>query len=168
MTESQLNLRQSFWDFMTNTKFDLCYYDIQQRKSLTISRLLTWTPKIITSAAAATWMQWPTNTVVNSLCPIAIFLMQLCEIVVANLPFKARFDELRELIDEIMPEYREIESNWRMMEAQEKPYEEVPRLISEYTSKIDTIKRHYLKDDALPQTASQKALQATKEYFATF
>lgn len=170
MNDNAVNIqRQSFWDFMTNVKFDLFYYDIQYRNSMRLAHILTYAPKIITSIAAAAWMGWNSLSWIIKICPIIIFLMQGIEFLTEYLPYAARMQELRELSNEILPIYREIEKEWRTMNIGSYHFERIPKKICMYTDRIDKVVRHYMKEDALPHTrrAIEKAQKDTERYFST-
>ena len=104
-----------FWTLITQTKFDLCFYAEQYRRSLWFVRLLTWIPKSVTAIAVFAWMQWSTFDAVTTLCPIAIFLMQAIEVIAERLPFDSRTQDLNELANDLQPVFRELEDAWRLI-----------------------------------------------------
>lgn len=167
---TDLQRKEQFWDFMVQVRFEQYYYIEYRRKCLTITRWCKRTPKIVTAIATLVWMQWNTTTWLCSACSIIILLMQAAELIMEKFPYEDRLSDITDLADETLPILRDIEAEWHHMEDDSYAFCEIPERIKVYTTQLDEVKRHYMKNDELPhdENCIQKATQYTQVYFQHF
>ena len=157
----------AYWTLLTQTEFDLCFYEEHYKRNLLVSRVLSWTPRIITTITAMAWMQWNEVEWLRQLCLYVIFAMQAAEVLINHLPYQARVSELRDLINELQPLFRELEAQWREIEEGQLTLAEINAAIMERTQQVDQVKRHYLKEDELSENAKivRRASDKMERYF---
>lgn len=167
---TDLQRKEQFWDFMVQVRFEQEYYIVYRRKCLKITQWCKWTTKTITAIAVLLWMQWNTTQWLYSVCSIVILLMQIAELIIDKLPYESRLSDVTDLADDTLPVFRNIEAEWHRMEDDNYAFCEIPEKIREYSTQLDEIKRHYMKNDELPheQDSITLATQKTQEYFQHF
>ena len=74
------------------------------------------------------------------------------------------------MITELEPLYVEMENDWRSIRNLKKSNDMILEAIQKYDTKQAEIKRHYLKEDSLPETEKIRlqADEKTEEYFKYF
>ena len=160
----------SFWGKMQQFKHDLHYLSIMNNHYVFLSRMLKLIPFAGTFIATSVWMSWHNNDIIAVICPIVIFIMQAITAITEKLPYDDRKSELRELLDELRPLYSEMENDWRNYSSFEISNKEMREKILFYDQQQEIIKKHYMKNDALPivERFRKKADDMTAEYFQNF
>ena len=77
---------------------------------------------------------------------------------------------MREMLAELEPVYLEMENDWRSIQNLKMSNQKIQETIQKYDKKQAEIKRHYFKDDSLPDidTLRLQADEKTEEYFKYF
>lgn len=88
--QTGVHFAEAYWTLLTQTEFDLCFYEEHYKRNLLVSRVLSWTPRIITTITAMIWMQWNEVEWLRRICLYVIFAMQAAEVLFNHLPYQAR------------------------------------------------------------------------------
>ena len=115
-------------------------------------------------------MTWSTIPVVGTICAITILVSQVISAISEKFPYESRKLELREMLDELEPLYLKMEDDWRSIQNLKMLNNKIQEAIQKYDRKQAEIKRHYFKDDALPEREKirTQADDLTEEYFKYF
>ena len=115
-------------------------------------------------------MTWSNISIVAKICPIVILALQVVSAISEKFPYESRKLELREMIAELEPLYLEMENDWRSIRNLEKSNSKIQEAIQNYDTKQAEIKRHYFKEDSLPESDKIRleADEKTEEYFKYF
>jgi len=115
-------------------------------------------------------MAWDGLPIVKTTCAIIILASQVISAISEKFPYESRKLELRELIAELEPLYLEMENDWRSIQNLKMPNSKIQETIQHYDKKQAEIKRHYFKDDSLPEPDKFRLLanEKTEEYFNYF
>ena len=159
-----------FWRKLQQAKYDLIYYSIHFNKCISISRRIKYAIIGTTTLATGAWMTWSNTNIVAKICPIVILALQVVSAISEKVPYESRKLELREMIAELEPLYFEMENDWRSIRNLEKSNSKIQEAIQNYDTKQAEIKRHYFKEDSLPESDKirLKADEKTEEYFKYF
>lgn len=160
----------TFWKKLQQSKFDLIYYGLHFNNCVKISRWIKYAIIGITSLATGAWVTWSAITIVGTICAIVILASQVFSAISEKFPYESRKLELRELIAELEPVYLEMENDWRSIQNLKMSNPEIQETIQKYDKKQAEIKRHYFKDDSLPELDKLRlqADEKTEEYFKYF
>ena len=160
----------TFWKKLQQSKFDLFYYGLHFNNCVKISRWTKYAIIGITSLATGAWMTWSAITIVGTICSIVILASQVISAISEKFPYESRKLELRELIAELEPVYLEMENDWRSIQNLKMSNSEIQETMQKYDKKQAEIKRHYFKDDSLPEPDKLRlqADEKTEEYFKYF
>ncbi len=163
-------LYEAYWRKLQQFKFDLIYYAIHFNRCTTIIRAIKYIVIGITSLATGAWITWNAKPSIGVICAVLIWLLQGVSALSEKFPFEGRRLELREMIAELEPLYIQMENEWRTIQSLEMDNQEIRKAILQYDQRQLEIKKHYFKDDALPERkkAEIKANDLTEKYFATF
>lgn len=163
-------LYNTFWRKLQQAKYDLIYYGIHFDRCVSISRKIKYTIIGTTTLATGAWMTWSNIGIVAKICPIVILVLQVVSAISEKFPYESRKLELREMIAELEPLYLEMENDWRSIRNLEKSNSNIQDAIQNYDTKQAEIKRHFLKEDSLPESDKirQRADEKTEEYFKYF
>lgn len=159
-----------FWRKLQQAKYDLIYYSIHFNECVSISRRIKYAIIGTTTLATGAWMTWSNTNIVAKICPIVILALQVVSAISEKFPYESRKLELREMIAELEPLYLEMENDWRSIRNLEKANSKIQEAIQNYDTKQAEIKRHYFKEDSLPESDKirLKADEKTEEYFKYF
>lgn len=159
-----------FWRKLQQAKYDLIYYSIHFNECGSISRRIKYAIIGTTTLATGAWMTWSNTNIVAKICPIVILALQVVSAISEKFPYESRKLELREMIAELEPLYFEMENDWRSIRNLEKSNSKIQEAIQNYDTKQTEIKRHYFKEDSLPESDKirLKADEKTEEYFKYF
>lgn len=159
-----------FWRKLQQAKYDLIYYSIHFNECVSISRRIKYAIIGTTTLATGAWMTWSNTSIVAKICPIVILTLQVVSAISEKFPYESRKLELREMIAELEPLYLEMENDWRSIRNLEKTNSKIQEAIQNYDTKQAEIKRHYFKEDSLPESDKirLKADEKTEEYFKYF
>ena len=115
-------------------------------------------------------MTWNDIAAVGTICAIIIVAAQVVSAISEKFPYESRKLELRELIAELEPVYLEMENDWRSVQNLKMSNSKIQETIQGYDKKQAEIKRHYFKDDSLPESEKLRlqADERTEEYFEYF
>ena len=163
-------LYSTFWRKLQQSKFDLIYYDVHFKKCTTISRWIKYAIIAVTSLATGAWMNWNSIAAIGNICAVVILAAQVVSAISEKFPYESRRIELREMIDELESVYFEMENDWRTIQSLKMSNSKIQEAIKEYDNEQAKIKRHYFKEDSLPESERLR-LQAdikTEEYFNYF
>jgi len=168
--ELDVQLYNTFWLKLQQSKFDLIYYGLHFNSCAKISRWIKYVIIGITSLATGAWMAWDGLPIVKTTCAIIILASQVISAISEKFPYESRKLELRELIAELEPLYLEMENDWRSIQNLKMPNSKIQETIQHYDKKQAEIKRHYFKDDSLPEPDKFRLLanEKTEEYFNYF
>lgn len=157
----------AFWQKLQQSKYDLIYYSLHFNNCIKISRIIKYTIIFVTSLATGAWMNWNDIDWVGNTCAIVILISQAISAISELFPYESRKLELRELTAELEPIYIGMENDWRSIQNSKISNSEIQELIQSYDKKQAEIKRHYLKEDALPDSEKIRlqADEKTEEYF---
>lgn len=99
-----------------------------------------------------------------------ILAAQVVSAISEKFPYESRKLELREMIAELEPVYLEMENDWRSIQNLKMSNRKIQETIQKYDKKQVEIKRHYFKDDSLPELDKLRlqADEKTEEYFKYF
>ena len=159
-----------FWHKLQQSKYDLIYYSLHFNDCTRISRIIKYSIIGVTTLATGAWMNWNDIDWVRSVCAIIILISQTVSAVSEQFPYESRKLELRELLAELEPIYINMENDWRSIQNLEVSNSKIQELIQIYDKKQAEIKRHYFKEDALPESEKIRlqADEKTEEYFKYF
>lgn len=163
-------LYNTFWLKLQQSKYDLIYYSLHFNGCISISRRIKYAIIGITALATGAWMTWSNIDIIGTICAIVILASQVVSAISEKFPYESRKLELREMIAELEPLYFEMENDWRSIRSLKKSNFKIQEAIQKYDTKQAEIKRHYFKDDSLPES-NKLRLQAdekTEEYFKYF
>ena len=165
-----MQLYNTFWRKLQQSKFDLIYYGLHFDGCVKISRRIKYAIIGITTLATGAWMTWGSIAMVGMICAIIILASQVVSAVSEKFPYESRKLELREMLAELEPVYLEIENDWRSIQNLKMSNQKIQETIQKYDKKQAEIKRHYFKDDSLPDidTLRLQADEKTEEYFKYF
>lgn len=163
-------LYNAFWSKLQQAKFDIVYFSEHFNRCTVITRAIKYTIVGATTLATGAWMAWGHNQVVGAVCGVAILMLQVLTAISEKFPYEARKLELREMLAELDTLYLEMEDEWRSIYSLKISNSKIQEAIHQYDQKQATIKRHYFKDDALPENERIriKADEKTEEYFENF
>ena len=163
-------LYNTFWRKLQQSKYDLIYYGLHFNGCMKISRWIKYAIIGITSLATGAWMTWNDIAAVGTICAIIIVAAQVVSAISEKFPYESRKLELRELIAELEPVYLEMENDWRSVQNLKMSNSKIQETIQGYDKKQAEIKRHYFKDDSLPESEKLRlqADERTEEYFEYF
>lgn len=166
-TKDEFSIQREYWAMMAQTKFELYYYHEIADESLTITRWLSYPPTIITIVATVFIINWSDNSTIKALCPGAIIIMEIIENISGRLPYNSRRQDLSELIDEINDVFIDMEADWREIADGRYTHSSINAKIHHYSKLMKDIRKHYLKNDSLPERkkARLRAQQKMEEYF---
>lgn len=164
------HLYNTFWLKLQQAKYDLIYYGIHFNECISISRRIKYAIIGATSVATGAWMTWSDIDIVTNICGLFILASQVVSAISEKFPYESRKLELREMITELEPLYVEMENDWRSIRNLKKSNDMILEAIQKYDTKQAEIKRHYLKEDSLPETEKIRlqADEKTEEYFKYF
>lgn len=159
-----------FWNKLQQTKFDIIYFSEYFNYYTKISRVIKYIIVGVTTLATGVWMTWGSVPAVVTICGIVILALQVISAVSEHFPYESRKLELREMLAELNPLYLEMENDWRTIYSLKMSNSKIQEAIYRYELKQEEIKRHYFKDDALPDNEKlrNKADEKTEEYFKYF
>lgn len=168
--ELDKQLYSAYWHKLQQAKYDLIYYDIHFNCCTTVIRRIKYTTIGVTALATGAWISWNAVPNIGTICAILIWLVQVISALSEKFPYEGRKLELREMITELEPLYIQMESDWRMVQSLKMSNQGISEAILRYDQKQADIKRHYFKDDALPEREKikTKADNLTEEYFKFF
>lgn len=168
--ELDKQLYSTFWKKLQQSKYDLIYYGLHFNSCVKISRRIKYAIIGITTLATGAWMTWNDIVALRTICAIIIVAAQVVSAISEKLPYESRKLELRELIAELEPVYFEMENDWRTIQNLKMPNSKIQETIQKYDKKQAEIKRHYFKDDSLPESEKLRlqADEKTEEYFKYF
>lgn len=163
-------LYNTFWKKIQQSKFELNYYGLHFNSCVDISRWIKYIIIGTTTLATGTWMTWSTIPTVGTICAIIILVSQVISAISEKFPYESRKLELREMLNELEPLYLEMEDDWRSIQNLKMSNNTIQETIQKYDRNQAEIKRHYFKDDALPEQEKirSKADELTEEYFKYF
>lgn len=163
-------LYSTFWKKIQQSKFDLNYYGLHFNSCVKISRWIKYAIIGTTTLTTGAWMTWSTIPVVGTICAITILVSQVISAISEKFPYESRKLELREMLDELEPLYLKMEDDWRSIQNLKMSNNKIQEAIQKYDRKQAEIKRHYFKDDALPEREKirTQADDLTEEYFKYF
>lgn len=163
-------LYATFWRKLQQSKYDLIYYGLHFERCTTISRWIKYAIIGITSLATGAWISWGNIYEVGLICAIVIWAFQGISAISEKFPYESRKLELREMIAELEPLYYEMENDWRSIYGLKMSNSKIQETIQRYDQRQTEIKRHYFKDDSLPEieTLRLHADEKTEEYFTYF
>ncbi len=172
-TQSQViddTLYTGFWSKLQQFKFDITYYNVHFNACVRIARIIKYIIVGLTALATGAWMSWNEISAISISCAIIILILQGVSAISEWFPYEKRKNELRELTAELEPLYLEMEIDWRKINCGEVDNAYVLSAMDKYAQKQVEIKRHYFKDDALPEKEKhhKKADDLTEEYFKYF
>lgn len=152
---------------LQQSKFDIFYYSAHFNRYTIIAKRIKYLIIGLTSLATGIWMSWQDISVVGTTCSITILLLQATAAVSEHFPFESRKTELRDMLTELEPLYLKMENDWRSIYALKVSNAQIQELIQFYDQKQSEIKRHYFKDDTLPECEKVRnvADKQTEEYF---
>ena len=159
-----------FWSKLQQAKFDIVYYSEYFNHYTKISRVLKYITIGATSLVTGVWLNWGSVSAVGTICGVAILVLQVISAISEKFPYETRKLELRELLAELDPLYLEMENDWRSIYGLKMSNSKIQEAIHRYELKQAEIKRHYFKDDALPDNEKlrTKADEKTEEFFKHF
>ena len=165
-----IRLYDTFWRKLQQSKFDLIYYGLHFNSCVKISRRIKYAIIGITTLSTVAWMTWNDVAAVGTICAIIIGVAQVVSAISEKFPYESRKLELRELINELEPVYLIMENDWRTIQNLKMSNAKIQESIQEYDKKQVEIKRHYFKDDSLPESEKLRAQadEKTEEYFKYF
>ena len=160
--------QENFWSKMSRLKYDICYYDFYFAHCVFISRILTAITGGGTSIATLLWMEWNGIPAFAKVCPYVILGLQVMSVFKEHFPHDGRKKELRELLDELLPIYENMEADWQMIALGHYTEQEVIGKATTYAQEIEKIRKHYFKEDALPVKPKliERADAEVKQYYA--
>lgn len=163
-------LYNAFWSKLQQAKFDIVYFSEYFNHYTKISRDIKYIIVGATALATSVWMSWGSVSAVGTICGIVILVLQVVSAVSEYFPYESRKLELREMLAELNPLYLEMENDWRSICGLKMSNSKIQEAIHRYELKQVKIKRHYFKDDALPDNEKirLKADEKTEEYFKYF
>lgn len=163
-------LYAAFWSKLQQSKFDIIYYSAHFNRSTVVARVIKYAVIGATSLVTGAWMTWNHLPAVSTACGIAILVLQAVSAVSEWFPYESRKLELREMLAELEPLYLEMENDWRSIYGLKMTNTQIQEAIQRYDQRQAEIKRHYFKDDALPENEKLriKADEQTEEYFKYF
>ena len=153
--------QENFWSKMTRLKYDICYYERYFARCVLISRILTGITVGGTSIATLLWMEYHEIAAFAQWCPYVILALQIMSVFKDHFPYDGRKNALRELTDELVPIYEDMEADWQMISIGSYEEEEIISKATSYAKEIEKIRKHYFKDDALPEI--EKLIQKSDE-----
>lgn len=159
-----------FWRKLQQSKFDLIYYGLHFNKCTKISRWVKYAIIGVTSLATGAWMTWNNIAAIRNICAVVILAAQVVSAISEKFPYETRKIELREMIAELEPVYFEMENDWRTIQNLKMSNSKIQEAIQKYDKKQAEIKRHYFKEDSLPESDKLRlqADEKTEEYFKYF
>ena len=163
-------LYEAFWRKLEQSKFDLIYYQVHFNHCTTVSRIFKYTIIGATSLATGAWISWNSIPSIGITCAITIWLLQGISAISELFPYESRKQELREMLTELEPLYLKMENDWRSIRSLAITNQEIQSKLQQYNERQADIKRHYFKDDSLPEIEKfrTKADEKTEEYFRYF
>ena len=159
-----------FWRKLQQSKFDLIYYGLHFNNCTKISRWIKYAIIGVTSLATGAWMTWNNIAAIGNICAVVILAAQVVSAISEKFPYETRKLELREMIAELEPVYFEMENDWRTIQNLKMSNSKIQEAIQKYDKKQAEIKRHYFKEDSLPESDKLRlqADEKTEEYFKYF
>ena len=161
--------QENFWSKMARLKYDICYYDLYFAKCVLISRV--WKCITVGGTALATllWMEFNHVAFLSKACPCIIFGLQALAVIKDWFPHDDRKKELRELVDELRPIYEDMEGDWQRIAIGHYSEHEIIEKATAYSQEIEKLRKHYFKDDALPEITKlvDKADAEVKQYYVS-
>lgn len=163
-------LYAAFWSKLQQAKFDIVYYSLHFNRYVVVSRVIRYMIIGATSLATGTWMTWNGIPIIRKICSIAILILQAISAVSEWFPYESRKTELSEMLAELEPLYINMENDWRSIYGLKMSNPKIQEAIQSYDKRQADIKRHYFKNDALPEIEKLriKADEKTEEYFKFF
>lgn len=163
-------LYNGFWSKLQQFKFDITYYDVHFNACVQMARTIKYIIAGLTALTTGAWMSWNEIPAVSISCAILILILQGVSAISEWFPYEKRKNELRELTAELESLYLNMEIDWRKINCYEVDNKYVLDALNNYAQKQAEIKRHYFKDDALPEKEKyhKKADDLTEEYFKYF
>lgn len=75
---------------------------------------------------------------------------------------------MRELIDELVPVYEDMEADWQLIAIGSYEEQEIISKATAYAKEVEKIRKHYFKDDVLPEIKKliQKADAEVNQYYS--
>lgn len=161
--------QEQYWNRMTQFKFDLNYYSYEFKHCVKCQRWIKGGFLFLTALFTGAWTTWGEMEAVKWVCSIAIFILQAVNSISEIFPYETRKGELREMSSLLEPIYDDMEADWFQVSAADLDDDEITAKILAYSKKIRSIKRHYFKDDAIPDNKKikAKAKEETDLYFQT-
>lgn len=168
--ELDMQLYALYWKKLQQSKFDLEYYGLHFNSCTTITRMIKCIVIGATSLATGAWINWNEINYVGIACAIIIWILQGFSALSELLPYEGRKLELREMNSELDPLYNQMEDDWRKIQSRKMTNKQINDLILQYDQKQADIKKHYFKNDSLPEKEKirAKADTSTEEYFKYF
>lgn len=165
--EMQFQTQRCYWIKLQQFKFDLIYYSLHFSDCTSKLRSIKYISTVGTIVATFIWRKWSNVDCVDIVCMILIFLLQILSAVSEQFPYEKRRQELREMCNELAPLYIKMESDWRWIANGKYNIAEIEKLIKQYETRQSNIKKHYFKEDTLPEKKriENNANIKTKEYF---
>ena len=160
---------EQYWNRLTQLKFDLNYYSYEFKHCVRCQRWIKGAFLLLTALFTGAWTTWGDIESVKWVCSIAIFILQAVNSISEIFPYETRKEELREMSSLLEPIYDDMETDWFRVSAGELDDDEITDKIRTYSREIMNIKRHYFKDDAIPDNKKikAKAKEEADTYFQT-
>lgn len=160
-------LYATFRNKLQRTKDDTFYLREHFNRYTKISRRIKYIFAGGAALATGAWMIWWESTAVRIVCSVVILILQVASAISEHFPYESRKLELRDMLTELEQLYAEMENDWRSICSSRMPNSKIQEAIYQYDKKQIDIKRHYFKDDALPENGKlkTKANKKTEEYF---
>lgn len=167
IVDKGFEIQKNFWNQLQQTKFDINYYNGHFSRCVRIMRNMKYTVSGLTTLFTAVWMSWYNIKWFSTCCAIAIIGLQVFSAISERMPYEKRKLEIREMTNELDRIYIAMENTWRQIADGNLTKQQMSTLIEEYKNKQSEIKRHYFKDDFLPETKSviDDATKRTAQYF---
>ena len=167
---TDFSMQNIFWNKLQQFKFDLIYYSLHFSRCTFFIRAIKYISAGGTVVVTSIWLNWKEINTVSLICAIIIIALQALSAVSELFPFENRKQEIREMTDELDALYIIMEDDWRKITNGEYSVDEIMELIKKYENEQAQIKRHYFKDDSLPEISKiiDSATEKTTDYFKNF
>ena len=145
-----LILQENFWVKLGQLKFDLILYSCHFSVCVAFPRWSRIATAVLTVVVTGAWIQWKDISVITTICPIIILILQAFNAGLEFQPYENRKQELRELIDLLEPLYNEMERDWNLISLGEFTTEQIEKKTHDYQNRRTNIAKNFLKNDAIP------------------
>lgn len=152
--DATLILQKHFWAKLGQLKFDLILYSYHFFYCITFLRRVRIFSAVITAVVTGVWIKWKDISIITTICPIIILILQAFLAGLEYMPYENRKQELRELIDLLEPLYNEMERDWDLISLGEFSIKQIEEKTREYEDRRIEIAKNFLKNDAIPNKKS--------------